>query len=304
VTDDQTTTLDSQVTSYVTEVVTSIIVVDVTQTTTQIESRTTLLTEIDTAYSTDTQTLDVTISPTLTQTEDVTSTDTSLTTATATQVNTVDVTDVATVVQTSSTTVTITRPATIYTTITGTVDATNTARVTQTVDVTITKTVSTTTTKTVTATTTQAAPTCNVEKLVNGGFDTGTISPWNPSTSGNGVRRFVAGYNSAYALSLAIVGTTPASSASVVQSFTTVPGKVYRVSLYYYAVSGDATLTCSVSNSQGSSISINTRVNRFNWLPGTFSFPATAASTSLTCRLAGGAPTEILLDTISVVIPC
>lgn len=301
-TEDQTTTLDEVVTDYVTTLVTTVVVVDVTQTATQTEDLTQVLTETDTAFITDTKTVDLTVSPTVTQTEDVTVTNTDRTTDTATDIKTVDYTDVNTVLQTSSTTVTVTKPATLYTTVTDTVDVTATAHITKTVDVTVTRTISSTTTKTITATTTQAAPTCGVNKVSNGGFDSKTLPPWTFSSTGGGRMDYAAGSGSPWALELYIINNTP-STAQILQTVTTIPGKIYTFSFRYNAQGGNSNsyLTCQVNNAANSGISKSLNQNKFQWLSASFTFSASGTSTIVICKVTGNSQsTGVYIDDISV----
>lgn len=298
VTKDQLATQSNEFTAYVTEVVTKVIVVDVTETATQFEDQTTVLTELNTAYITDTELVDVDISTTVTQTEDVTTTATERTIDTAIKVDTVDVTDYETVLQTSSTTITVTQPATLYTTVTSTVDVTKTQHITKTVDVTVTQTISTTTTETVTATTTQPAPTCGFNKIVNGGFNSQTLAPWTFSSNYNGYYQYVAGSLSPYAIALITTPYSIGSSAIISQSFSTIPAKMYQVNFAFYIHpdnNSPGTLICE-SSVPGYLFSASLNFNKGVWYSGGFQFPAISTFSSISCRITSSYSTKVYLD--------
>jgi hypothetical protein len=307
-TDVATVDLTTDITSVTTVDSTSVEVTSITTdvTTDVVEVSTVELTTVDTLI----QTTDFTIIQTITQTADITDTQTISLTATTTETAVVEETSISTITSTSSVTITETGTTVIPTVLPTTIDVTSTDHITETVDITVTATITTTTTTTITSTA-EASPTCGVNVVQNPGFSNGngaTLLPWKYLPSSSGGYAFVAGRsaNNDIALGLFTRGAGSASPA-ISQTLSTIPGRIYTVSFWYFGVNGNAAtsyLRCSASNSGQSSIIVRYIPNRLRWLQTWFTFSATSTSTTLTCQLVTNTPAGVYLDDISVVSSC
>jgi hypothetical protein len=307
-TDFATVDLATDITSVTTVDSTSVEVISITTdvTTDVIEVSTVELTTVDTL----TQTRDFTIIQTITQTADITDTETISLTATTTETAVVQETSISTITSTSFVTVTETGTTVIPTVLPTTIDVTRTDHVTETVDITVTATFTTTTTTTITSTA-AASPTCGVNVVQNPGFSNGngpTLAPWNYLPSGPSGYAFVAGRSANNDIALSLFTPAGGSAASAItQTLSTIPGRIYIVNFWYFGVNGNAAMSylrCFASNSGQSSIIVRYVPNRLRWLQGSFAFPASSASTTLTCQLVTSSPAAIYLDDFSVVTSC
>jgi len=147
-----------------------------------------------------------------------------------------------------------------------------------------------------------------VNQVANGGFGDGTLSPW--IFAGVGTYSFVAGHNSNTGLSLTtsgLGGLVPVSTAvTLEQTIVTVPGTMYRFSVYVNNKRGNSgsTFSCRVGNLALNSFTVPTNININQWVLRTFDFTALLPVTVVSCVLTSSVSAEVVIDDVSFERPC